>query len=610
MSDQRIKGNLDGVARSRLDRLSGLLELQMDADLLLDPEVGKELVLFTSLTGREVALFVDRRGRVVDLAVGDAHTVAMSDHDGRRGTQRLAGVRCVHTHPGDSPHLSDVDLSALRQLRLDCMAVIAAAEPHRGSVACLSPGGEVAIEMTGPLKYEKLCAFPWREAVRLYEKSASTVETVVTGAEKERAFLIGLEGNAFDEEPPLEELAQLAETAGAVVVGRMTQRLERPDRSTYLGSGKIRELSLAVQVTRADLLIADEELSPAQQRRLESLTGARVVDRTALILDIFASRARTREGKLQVELAQLQYLLPRLTGQGQALSRLGGGIGTRGPGETKLETDRRHLRRRMTELEGELNHVRHHRERLRHSRQRSDLPLISMVGYTNAGKSTLSSLLVSRLAPLGGPSPGGEDKLFATLDPTTRRIRLPGERDVLISDTVGFIRKLPHSLVRAFRATLEEIVAADLLLHVVDASHPAAVEQLKTVEAVLTEIGAGEKPVLTVLNKIDRVTANDMDGSLLPIGPWVALSAHTGEGVDTLLATIAQMLPSDRVTIDALIPYNQGNQIDSFYRSGVVRQVTYEAEGVRIRADVPKAFARLFRGGNAIKGDNGNGETP
>ncbi|MZP28592.1 GTPase HflX [Heliobacterium undosum] len=584
------------MARSRLERLTGLLEQQMDADLLLDPEVGKELVLFTSLTGREVALFVDRRGRVVDLVVGDAHTVVMMDHDIRRGTRRLAGVRCIHTHPGNSPHLSDVDLSALRQLRLDCMAVIAAAEPHRGSAAYLSPDGESAIETVGPLRYEKLCAFPWRETVRLYEKSASSVETTATGAEKERAFLIGLEETAAGEEPPLEELAQLAETAGAVVVGRMTQRMERPDRATYLGSGKIRELTLALQVTRADLLIVDEELLPAQQRRLESLTGIRVVDRTAVILDIFASRARTREGKLQVELAQLQYLLPRLTGQGQALSRLGGGIGTRGPGETKLETDRRHLRRRMSELEGELNHVRHHRERLRHSRQRSDLPLISMVGYTNAGKSTLSSLLVARFAPLGGPSPAGEDKLFATLDPTTRRIRLPGEQDVLISDTVGFIRKLPHSLVRAFRATLEEIVAADLLLHVVDASHPAAVEQMRTVEAVLAEIGAGEKPVLTVLNKIDRLQPGGMDALLRPPDPWVALSAHTGEGVDGLLEKIARLLPDDRVTVDVLIPYDQGKQIDHLYRIGVVRELTYEAEGVRIRADVPKVYAGALLG--------------
>ncbi|ABZ85110.1 GTP-binding domain protein [Heliomicrobium modesticaldum Ice1] len=541
-------------------------------------------------------MFADRRGRVVDLVVGDAHTVAMMDHDIRRGTRRLAGVRCIHTHPGDSPYLSDVDLSALRQLHLDCMAVIAAADPHCGSAAYLSPGSDHAIESIGPLSYEKLCAFPWQEMVRRYEKRISSVDTTATGAEQERAFLIGLEDSVAGEERPLEELAQLAEAAGAVVVGQMTQRLERPDRATYLGSGKIRELTLALQVTRADLLIVDEELLPAQQRRLENLTGIRVVDRTALILDIFAGRARTREGKLQVELAQLHYLLPRLTGQGQALSRLGGGIGTRGPGETKLETDRRHLRRRMRDLEGELNHVRHHRERLRHSRQRLDLPLISMVGYTNAGKSTLSNLLVSRFAPFGGTSPAGEDKLFATLDPTTRRIRLLAERDVLLSDTVGFIRKLPHSLVRAFRATLEEIVAADLLLHIVDASHPAAVEQMRTVEAVLAEIGAGEKPILTVLNKIDRLQPGGIDALLRPPDPWVALSAYTGEGVDGLLEKIARLLPDDRVTIDVLIPYDEGKQIHHLYQIGVVRELTHEVEGVRVRADVPKAYVASLPG--------------
>ncbi|MBC9786225.1 GTPase HflX [Heliobacterium chlorum] len=608
MSNNKIRGNVEGVSRSRLERLEALLQMQMDATLLLDPEIGKELVSFTSETGREVALFVDRRGRLIDLAVGDASTVGLGDHDLRRGSHRLAGVRCIHTHPGSSDQLSSVDLSALRQLRLDCMAVIAAAEPHRGSVAFLVPNdlGEPAIEVAGPMNYERLCSFAWKEPVDFLEKSHTASPVWTNKEEPEKAFLIGLTGTG--EEEPLAELAQLAETAGALVVGAITQRLDKPDPATYLGSGKVRELSLAVQVARADLLIVDDEVSPAQQRRLENLTGARVVDRTALILDIFASRARTREGQLQVELAQLQYLLPRLMGQGIALSRLGGGIGTRGPGETKLETDRRHLRRRISEIEAELSQVRKHRERLRQSRQRFDMPLLSMVGYTNAGKSTLSSRLVDMYGPQGGPSPGGEDKLFATLDPTTRRIRVPGQFDFLLSDTVGFIRKLPHGLVRAFRATLEEIVAADLLLHVVDAAHSDAVEQMNTVEKVLSEIGAEDKPVITVLNKIDKLQSDTIDPMLVPKGAWVAVSAHTGEGLEKLLTMVTSLLPRQLVTVDALIPYEQGKMIDQAHRLGKVHCVKYQTDGILIGAEIPQALAGVWQKEGWTLTDGGNRE--
>ncbi|MGB9803089.1 MAG: GTPase HflX [Desulfofundulus sp.] len=328
-------------------------------------------------------------------------------------------------------------------------------------------------------------------------------------------------------EESLDELARLADTAGARVVGRVVQRSRRPDPATFLGRGKVRdEIAPACRELGVDLVICDQELSPAQVRNLEEALGVRVIDRTQLILDIFARRARTREGKLQVELAQLEYLYPRLTGRGAELSRLGGGIGTRGPGETKLETDRRRIKRRIAELRRKLEEVRRHRTLLRSRRQKAPVTLASLVGYTNAGKSTLLNALTGADVPV-------EDKLFATLDPTTRRLVLPNKEVVLLTDTVGFIRRLPHHLVAAFRATLEEVTEADLLLHVVDVSSPDYPARIEAVDQVLASLGAREKPTILVLNKIDRLTAEEP--WLVPADrPAVAVSALTGRGLDKL----------------------------------------------------------------------------
>jgi len=373
---------------------------------------------------------------------------------------------------------------------------------------------------------------------------------ITTAPRPDRAFLIAadLRGALLPAEESLRELAELARTAGAQVVGQTSQRLDRPNVATYIGKGKVEEVREAIQETGANVAIFDDELSPSQQRNLERALGVKVIDRTALILDIFATRARTREGRLQVELAQHQYLLPRLAGQWSHLERMEGAIGTRGPGETQIETDRRLIRNRITKIRRDLEDVRKQRSLYRRQRKRQGIPVVALVGYTNAGKSTL-------MRALSGADVLAEDKLFATLDPVTRRLRLTTGETVLLTDTVGFIEKLPHDLVAAFRATLEELEEADLLLHVIDISHPHAFEHSQTVERTLGELGVADRPTLLVLNKIDLV--RDEEGNtpasyeeaveiLEAAGPRpanvVLISAERRWGLDELRARIAAAL--------------------------------------------------------------------
>lgn len=404
----------------------------------------------------------------------------------------------------------------------------------------------------------------------------------------EKAILIGVELPGMDiqdVEDSLEELARLAETAGAEVVDVQIQRRKRPDPATYIGRGKAGELKEICDRFEADLIICDREVSPVQASNLSDATGVRVIDRAQLILDIFAGRARTREGKLQVELAQLQYTLPRLVGIGTQLSRLGGGIGTRGPGETKLEIDRRRIRKRIGELKKEINEIRRHRELLRRGRKEIPLPLVSLVGYTNAGKSTL-------LNAFTGAGVLAEDKLFATLDPTTRRVKLHNNQEVLLTDTVGFIRNLPHHLVAAFRATLEEVMEADLLLHVVDASHHAFPEQIAAVNETLKSLKAENKPIILVYNKIDKLSSA-MDVAPYPetTVPRVLVSAHTGEGLDKLLLAIEEAINEGRVRVKYKIPYDKSAVLDIIHQRGKVLNQEHREDGVYLEAEMEKVWA-------------------
>ncbi|HAM70135.1 MAG TPA: GTPase HflX [Verrucomicrobiales bacterium] len=395
-------------------------------------------------------------------------------------------------------------------------------------------------------------------------------------------FLVGVEwksGSAWETRDSLEELEELVATAGGDVVGNGVQKLESPTAATFIGTGKAAEFATRCKTESIDTVIFDVELSPAQARNLEEVFGCKILDRTSLILDIFAQRARTREGKLQIELAQLQHLLPRLTRFWGHLSRQKGGIGMRGDGETQLETDRRRVQDRIARIQLELDEVRQHRSTQREGRQRRLWPLASIVGYTNAGKSTL-------LNTLTGASALAEDKLFATLDPTTRRLRLPSNQNVLLTDTVGFIRKLPHGLVEAFKATLEEVVVADLLLHVVDVSHPGAEEQIVAVNQVLGEIGAEGHPTLMVFNKVDRFDSRDRVNLFLERFPRsVAVSARSGEGIPQLLGELGAALKPIRQYVRLEVPHERAAVIARLHELGEVVECDYDGPcvGMKVR---------------------------
>lgn len=409
-------------------------------------------------------------------------------------------------------------------------------------------------------------------------------------------------GDGITPEDSLDELGELADTAGLRVAGKVIQKRPHPDPATYIGEGKVREVASQVEETGALGVIVDDELSGTQLRNLEEALKVDVVDRTQLILDIFARRAQTREGKLQVELAQLNYRLPRLVGKGTQLSRLGGGIGTRGPGETKLETDRRAIRRRIADLRREVEDVRRQRSLHRTSRRSVPVPVVALAGYTNAGKSTLFRTLTGAHVLV-------EDKLFATLDPTTRKVDLPGGREVLLTDTVGFIRKLPHHLVAAFRATLEEVLEADLILVVTDLSQRLWRQQLEATRQVLGDIGASDRPIIHVLNKIDLLP-EDMVGAVrdnppADMGRPVAVSALTGRGMDELKARLGQTLAAGYEVLQVTVPFERSDLVSLAHEHGQVQEKEYEPEGVRLRVVLPEVWASRLRAALGTGGGQG-----
>ena len=568
-----IHGNLTGIRESTLNELEKLYDAEFGRTDFLPDRLLNILVRYTDLLNREMLVYLGRDGTVLEIAIGNIGSIALPELHLRRNLDRLSGFRCIHTHPGGEARLSDVDLQALRLLRFDSMCAVGVGEGRCTGISAAFLGemeyDNFSIVVKGPVKPGRIPQQLWLKEIELAEDRVKlAIEKGGIVEEAEKAMLI-----STDSEESLDELASLAETAGAMVITRVIQNRQKPDSATYIGSGKAEELALVCQAMEIDLAILDDELTGAQQKNLENILGVRVIDRTALILDIFAQRAQSAEGKLQVELAQMKYRLPRLQGMGTVLSRLGGGIGTRGPGETRLEVDRRRIRRRIDDLEGQLREIKKQRDLRRSRREKTGQTTVALVGYTNAGKSTL-------LNALSGADVLVEDKLFATLDPVMRQVELPENRRCLVVDTVGFIRKLPHQLVQAFRSTLEEALYADLLVVVSDYSSPEYASQRATVFEVLNDLGAGDKPILEALNKADRV---NVTGVIEPADA-ILISAKEGRGLDALKAEISRRIAALRHRAELLIPYGKGNVLSLIHSKGQVLSEEYTDTGTKVVA--------------------------
>lgn len=588
---QEIFGNLKGIRDSVLEKLQSLYNLRLDAGQLLTEELAVELASFTKGIDREISVFVSRSGQILSVSIGDNVSVELPSIEGRRGNNRLSGIRCIHTHPSGDSQLSGVDVAALKNNRLDAMVAIGVSNVdfYKSTISFAMISGldeqeQYLIGTYGPFDLPEAESIYFPNLAAMAEK---ILDQQIVGkslaTSVQRAILVGMEYKGgistfgWSAEDSLEELKQLADTAGAVVVGKFLQKRPKPDPGYFIGRGKVRELALFVQQEDVDLCIFDDELSPAQQRNIEEGLGIRVIDRTALILDIFAQRARTSEGKLQVELAQLQYTLPRIMGQGLNLSRLGGGIGTRGPGETKLEVDRRRIRERIAYIKECIGKVDNLRTLQRAKRTKASIPTVSLVGYTNAGKSTLLNVLTNSDIYV-------KDQLFATLDPTTRQLELPDKQQAILTDTVGFIQRLPHQLVAAFRSTLEEVIQADVLLHVIDVSHEMYKEQSAAVYRVLDEIGAKDKTIITVYNKIDKLPPDsDLVQRLIQEENSICISAKKGINLKELLQLIAENLKMKSVEEYFLVPYSDSAIVAKLHQVGTVLQQEYLGEGTRLK---------------------------
>ncbi len=563
-----IHGNTEGIRKTVLDELTTLYDVQLEPGQFMPQDLLQSLCGYSASMNREIAVYITRFGEVADVLIGRADSIDLPDLRLRRGDRRLSMVRCVHTHPRATGELSDVDVSALLSMRFDAMCAVGVSEDGRPtSVQCafLDAESEGHVRRTELISARRLPQEEWLAEIERTD-AAYRAANPATRTGRERAVLVGIES-----EESLDELEELAKTAGAETVLRVLQKRPKPDPVFCVGKGKAEELSLRCQAAQADLVIFDEELSGVMQKNLEETLRLKVVDRTALILDIFAARASTREGKLQVEMAQLRYRSQRLLGQGLVLSRLAGGIGTRGPGESKLEVNRRRIRERLTDLERELEQIERQRGLRRQSREKNGVPIVALVGYTNAGKSTLFNRLT-------GADVYVENQLFATLDSVSRPIELPHGGKALLVDTVGFIRKLPHELVKAFRATLEEARLADVLIMVLDGADAQMEGRRRTVEEVLDSLGATEAPRVEAVNKCDLIAP---DAQSLPGALYI--SASTGENVEKLLLRVESELEAGAQEVRLLIPFSRYALVSRLHAMGGVLEQRHSEEGVEMR---------------------------
>ena len=574
----QVNGNTEGVRDAMLARLDSLYNYELEDGDFLPRELMKILAECSCAMNREIAVYLTRDGDVVNVAVGTDCDVELTDYRLRRNAERLSCVRCVHTHPDGDGRLSDVDLSALKIFRYDAMTAIGVKNGEPTFVQTAFLGENDSLVMDEPVRWYKVPDAEWMDQIAQSDMLVGRLAARTVADERERAVLMGIESRES-----LEELRRLAETAGAEVVGSFLQKRDKPDSALYIGKGRAEELARDCQALEADVCIFDEELTGVQARNLEEILRIKVIDRTTLILDIFAQRASSAEGKLQVELAQLQYRSARLIGLGTVLSHLAGGIGTRGPGESKLEMSRRRIRERMTELRRRLDELEKQRAIRRKSRERNEIPVVALVGYTNAGKSTL-------LNALTGADVYVQDQLFATLDAVSRRMETAEKTPYLLTDTVGFIRKLPHTLISAFRSTLEEAALADVLVIVSDGSSPDMSLQHDTVEQVLEELGATEQKRIEVINKCDEADpAPAFPGAIL-------ISAKTGEGLEDLKTAIAQAIQETYAPVTFTVPFSRYGILSEIHAMGRVITEDHTAEGTEVTVMIAREDAeRLVR---------------
>lgn len=537
----KLYGNSKGLKKNQIRRIENLYRRRTPLQFILTPELGRDLSRLSFEINRQLGLLIDRKGRIAAVIVGDHHGIVIPQmREYRTAPDRLKGVRCIHTHLDDQALTRD-DLNDLLLMRLDLMAAISVGKdglPYKVHISHILPGKTDVppYRLLDPLEPSKT-DIGCDELIRSLETELAQTsgEAAHTESSYERALLVSVTAApkraAID---ALDELEELVLSSGIQVVDKILQQRKAIDSKFLLGSGKLKELTILALQKGATLIVFDQELNPSQIRSITDRIELKVIDRTQLILDIFAQRARTREGKLQVELAQLKYLLPRLVTKNTAMSRLTGGIGGRGPGETKLEINRRSVRTRISHLENLLSQVRRQRAQQKSRRAKRDLPVISIVGYTNAGKSTLLNTLTSSRVL-------AEKRLFATLDPSSRRLRFPRDTQVIITDTVGFIKDLPEDLKVAFRATLEELESADILLHVIDIGNPRCLEQVRAVETILADLELHRIPAIKVLNKQDTVSKETLHKMVRIIG-GIPISAKKKKTTLPLIETMETML--------------------------------------------------------------------
>ncbi len=579
------QGNIEGIRNTYLSVLENLYSIKVPRYSLCTEEILMVIADITDKINREISVVIDRKGKVVSVVVGDSSTVEIPIMDIRE--RKLSGIRIIHTHPNGNSRLSAIDTSALVKLKLDCIAAVGVLE---GEIKDISIGFCSVYEDI--LTTDTLNNISTAKALEIdildkIEESEQLIkDTNIIEETKERAIIVGC-----DTEESLEELAELARACDLPVVYSVFQNRVKIDSAYYIGSGKVEEIALLRQAYNVNVVIFDDELTGSQVRNLEEAIGVKIIDRTTLILEIFANRAKSRESRIQVELAQLKYRLTRLSGLGTVLSRTGGGIGTRGPGEKKLETDRRHIRERIYDLSRELEKIKKVREVQREKRNKQNIPKVSLVGYTNTGKSTLRNTLVDMAAVKEAQGKEGvfeADMLFATLDITTRAIKLPDNRVVTLTDTVGFVRKLPHELVEAFKSTLEEVIYSDILVHVVDASSAEVLNQIYAVENVLFELGANNKPTILALNKIDKIDEEliSLLKDKLQGRELIEISARERINLIELLNKIGDLLPEKLRIVKFLFPYTEHSAAAHIYRTSRVISEDYQEEGTVIEAEV------------------------